>query len=110
MFLSLDSLARVRESAYKLVIDRLDRARFLIAIGTRTDYMMSRWVQYEWNSFEQEILNGCKLDGEIFPVLEGLTQSDLPYSLRHRQRFAFTENGLHALATFPIDGSRPHSA
>ena len=101
VFLSLDSLEQLGKSAYMEAIEAaLESANVLIAIGTRAEYLTSQWVKYEWHSFHQEIVEGRKVGGEIFSIIEGVTPQSLPLPLRQRQVFSFTEDGLHRLGGF----------
>jgi len=101
VFLSLDSLEQLGKSAYMEAIETaLQDAKVLIAVGASADNLNSRWVKFEWHSFHQEIIEGYKKDGEMFSVIEGITEKDLPLALRQRQAFRFSEDGLGALSRF----------
>jgi len=101
VFLSLDSLEQLGKSAYMEAIESaLQDASVLIAVGTSAENLNSRWVKYEWHAFHQEIIEGYKKGGEIFSVIDGITERDLPLALRQRQAFRFSEDGLAALSRF----------
>lgn len=101
VFMSLDSLEQLGKSAYMEAIESaLQRAEVLIAVGTSVDNLSSRWVKHEWHSFHQDIVEGYKSGGEIFTVIDGFSQRDLPPALRQRQVFPFTEDGLESVARF----------
>lgn len=101
VFLSLDSLESLGKSAYMEAIEgALQTATVLIAVGTSAENLNSRWVKYEWHTFHQEIIEGYKRDGEIFSVIDGISERDLPLALRQRQAFRFTEEGLATLSRF----------
>jgi len=101
VFISLDSLEQLGRSAYMDAIEiALQNAKVLIAVGTSVENLTSRWVKHEWHSFHQDIVEGFKPSGEIFTVIDGITQRDLPRALRQRQVFPFSEDGLEALSRF----------
>ncbi len=64
-------------------IDRaLDSARIIIVVGTQPEHIESRWVKYEWQSFQTDLLQGIK-KGYIYTYLEGMTLYQLPRGLRN---------------------------
>ena len=71
----------------KIINSALDTARVLIVTASSFKNITSKYVEYEWNSFLNEILSGRKKDGEIFVVLNGMTVDELPYPLRSTQHF-----------------------
>jgi TPR repeat protein len=92
VFFSNNTLAEKGVSEYKKAIDEaLADAQVLVLIGTNKDYITSEWVQYEWDTFMQEILSGRK-NGKIFTYLDCLSTSDLPISLRNKQSFSIRTN------------------
>lgn len=101
VFMSLDSLEQLGKSAYMEAIESaLQKAKVLIAVGTSVENLTSRWVKHEWHSFHQDIVEGFKAGGEIFTVVDGVGQRDLPLALRQRQVFPFSQDGLESLARF----------
>ena len=75
-------------SAYKKFIDAaLDSATMMIVVATSLDNMMSTWVEYEWNSFDNDILSGIKPNGQIVSVVYNIKPLDMPRSLRFREVF-----------------------
>ncbi len=101
VFFSLDSLERAGTSAYKKAIDNaLERSTILIAVGTTRENLTSSWVEYEWDSFLQDFIEGFKPRGEIFTVIENMSPSDLPRGLRQRQVFKNSDKELARMANF----------
>lgn len=101
VFMSLDSLEQLGKSAYMDAIESaLQKAKVLIAVGTSVENLSSRWVKHEWHSFHQDIIEGFKPGGELFTVVDGVGQRNLPLALRQRQVFPFSEEGLESLARF----------
>ncbi len=78
---------RCRPDYGDLIDEALESARILMLVGTSAEYIDSRWVRYEWNSFKNEINSGRK-DGYIIPVLEGVSVGELPFALRHGQVYS----------------------
>lgn len=65
----------------------LDEAWILIVVGTRSEYVNSKWVKSEWENFYCDINSGKKESGQILTVLKGMTPSELPIQLRNLQSF-----------------------
>ena len=87
-FFSNSSLSEKGESEFKQAIDNaLSEAKVLILVGTKKEFVTSKWVQYEWDTFQQEIMGERKQDGKIFTYLDGMSVSDLPIGLRQYQSF-----------------------
>lgn len=101
VFLSTISLESTGSSAYKRAIDEaLDRAAVLIAVGTSSDNLESRWVRYEWDSFFNDVLSGVKPDGRVFTYVENVDTRELPRALRQTQTFAHSPDSLRRLRNF----------
>jgi|GEM_PF-1607412 len=91
VFFSNEEVQRKSRPDYSRFIDEaLDSAKILILVGTCVEYIESRWVKYEWDSFKIEINSGRK-DGHIIPLLEGVEVGELPYALRHGQVYSSAE-------------------
>ena len=90
------SLEELGTSKFKEAIDAaLDAAKVLIVVATSAENVTSKWVEYEWNSFSQDILNSVKPDGRVFTYLSGVSPKELPIDLRQVQSF---EEGVEGLA------------
>jgi hypothetical protein len=93
-FFSNSTLSEQGASEYKNSIDAaLSEAKILILVGSNKEFITSRWVQYEWNTFMQEILSERKKNGKIFTYLDSIIPADLPIGLRSLQSFS-TEAGI----------------
>lgn len=85
VFFSNEEVQRKCRPDYGDLIDEaLESSKILLLVGTSVDYIESKWVKYEWNSFKNEINSGRK-DGYIIPILEGVSVGQLPFALRHGQ-------------------------
>ena len=100
VFCADESLKQIGSSQYKNDIDdALDSARILIVILTNAEYALSKWIQYEWDSFFNDILSGIKKDGKLFTLTKGVNTSLLPRTLRNVQNFK-VEDGSSLLLDF----------
>lgn len=71
----------------------LESARVLILVASSREHVESRWVEFEWDTFLNDVRSGRK-DGELFIFRCGnLRQQDLPVSLRRQQMFGEAEVG-----------------
>lgn len=112
-FYSNTRLFEFGEAAYKEAIENaLDQAKVLIVIATNVEYLQTRWVTYERESFHEDILSGRKKNAVIVPYLKNVVGNDVPRSLRSYETFqigstdiatvvAFVENCLNKSAPKP---------
>ncbi len=90
-FFSPISLPRLGASDFAETIHTaLEKARCMVVVASRADHLDSGWVQYEWNSFHNEILSGRKHTADLLTFLENVEAEDLPYALRQRQMVSFS--------------------
>ncbi len=100
-FFSEISLPATSSSEFKAQIDlALDSATDLIVVGTKTEYLESPWVKYEWDSFQQDIISGVKPNANIYCVIDNLKPENIPRGLRYKQRFLPTPEGFESLLAF----------
>lgn len=93
VFFSPSELEILGQSQYSKVIDEaLDASRFLIVVGCSKENINSQWVQYEWDSFLNDIRSGSKPNGEVYVVYSDMNVNDLPRALRQRQAFDNNDN------------------
>ena len=76
----------------------LDDAKLLIVVATKVEYVNSRWVEYEWKSYNSDILSNVKPDAQIITVTSGIETRLLPRVLRYAQNFHFSDSQM--LMTF----------
>lgn len=69
----------------------LKEAKILIAVGTSCENMESQYVQYEWSTFHNEILNGNKANCLMYTYLEGMDPRQTPLSLHRLDSFASSQ-------------------
>lgn len=105
-FFSDQSLLQKGESEYKQCIDKaLDEATHLILVTSSAENARSKWVQYEWNSFDGELLAGRKSGNIVVALCDGMNAAQLPYALRRRQAISLP-NQLEQLPNYV--GGAPH--
>lgn len=90
------------ESAYKEVIDdALDEVRLMVVIGSKKDYLTSKWCKYEWFTYQQNILSNI-VKGSIVTYLGEMALSDVPTGIRHFQSFKLNETPVETVGDFII--------
>ena len=67
------------------IYDALEDAQILVVVGTKPEYIRSKWVREEWSAFGAEINGGRKPNGDMYTYLESMTIDDLPTMLYKRQ-------------------------
>lgn len=100
-FFSNVRLLEFGEAAYKDAIEKaLDDSEVLIVIGTKLEYIESRWLKYEWNSFHEDILAKDKPNGCIVPFLGKIERAARPRALRNYQTFEIGVNEIDEIVDF----------
>lgn len=91
-FLASKELQIIGEGEYSRVIDAaIDASEHMIVVASCKEYIMSKWVQYEWSVFSND-KKGNLRNGNLLTILaSGLSIKDLPASLRHMQSFTYSE-------------------
>ncbi len=101
VFWSNVTLERMGVSLYSEAIDdALDRARVLVVVCTSSAYLKSKWVRYEWRTFQEDILSGLRSDCHVFVYLAGERIENLPRGLRHTQCVMHGPEGFEQLRRF----------
>lgn len=91
------------ESAYKEVIDdALDEVKLMIVIGSKSEYLTSKWCKYEWLTYQQNILSNI-VEGSIVTYLGDMELSDVPTGIRHYQSFKLNETSVEFVGNFIIN-------
>lgn len=94
-FCSGKTIRLLGESDYARAIDfALDESSILVIIATNKAHFNSEWVEYEWNSFNNEIRSGYKPHGQIFTFTHNLSPRDMPYALRSRQNVPYSSTSV----------------
>ena len=91
VFFSERSLEQEGTTDYKQAIEDAFRdAKILIVMASSLEYVHSRWVSYEWNSYHNAYLSEKRKSLDLFTVkIGGLNAKDLPSPLCDLQVFDF---------------------
>ena len=101
VFMSGQSIFKLGLSDYKKAIDAaLDSARILVVIGTREEYIRSGWVEYEFETFCEDILSKRKPFGSIVSYTRGISQDGLPRTLSRFQNCNIDDMSLERFSEF----------
>lgn len=88
-FLASKELRKMGDSEYRnAIMQALDSAYHLIIFASKPEYVESKWVFYEWDTFVNAKLNGRK-DGQIMTILKGFNISKLRLDLIKYESFAY---------------------
>ncbi len=97
-FLAEDSVQRRGETEYMKTIDAvLDQVDVLVVVASSEKNINSRWIEYEWQSFVNDILSNRKPKGRIFSYLVGMSVDQLPRPLRLHQSLVHGDGQLERL-------------
>ena len=110
VFFSRSSLEERGTSAWRRAIDdALEMCQVMVVVGTQREHLSERWVRYEWDTFQTEMVSGRKPDGQIFVYIDELSIGDLPLALRIAAMvFSHNESGaLDSLGRFVSNALRP---
>ena len=92
VFFSSETLLKGKSGDFSKEIDSaLDDARLLIVVSSNTEYITSRWVEYEWKTFNADILSNLKSRGEIITFTDDLDPRELPRVLRYVQNYNYSD-------------------
>ena len=92
VFFSSKTLLKGGSSDFSREIDNaLDSARLLIVVASKLSYINSRWVEYEWKTFNGDILSNVKTSAQIITYTKGLDSTQFPRILRYVQNFSYED-------------------
>lgn len=101
VFFSNIVLNELGAAAYKNAIeDALEQTRVLVSIATKKEYIESKWVSYERESFHNDILSGRNAKACIVPYLKNISGLDVPRSLRNYQTFQIDASPISDVIDF----------
>lgn len=89
VFLADIDLCDIGNAGYSQVIDKaLDASKHLIVVASSVAHIESKWVEYEWITFSNDIKSGYRKRGNLMTIItHSIELSSLPASLRHQQSF-----------------------
>lgn len=102
VFFSNISLLDFGESAYKDAIDdALDEVKLMVVVGSKADYLTSKWCKYEWQNYQQNILSNI-VSGTIITYLGNVDLVEVPIAIRHYQSFNISSDPIEKVGAFII--------
>lgn len=88
-FLASKELRKMGDSEYRnAIMQALESAYHLIIFASKPEYVESKWVFYEWDTFVNAKLNGRK-DGQIMTILKGVETNALRLDLIKYESFTY---------------------
>jgi hypothetical protein len=82
------------ESEYKeMIFEAMDRSRHMVVVCSTPDYLKTKWVRTEWDTFHNEIIDERK-SGNLLLVLTDDIAGDkgrLPLELRKQEIIKMSE-------------------
>ena len=100
-FFSDESIFTLGKSDYKKAIDSaLESSTLLVVIGTKESYLLSGWVEYEYETFCEDILSERKKSGSIISYTKNITPNSLPRTLSRFQNYFIDETSVDRITGF----------
>ncbi len=94
VFFSKETLPQLGEGEYRpAIFEALDRSKHMVVISSNPDYLKTKWVKKEWDTFDNEVTEGRK-DGVLLLLLSDDIASDkgkLPIELRAKEIIKMSE-------------------
>ncbi len=100
-FYSNVKLLELGEATYKKAIEKaLDQSKILVTILSCKEFAYSHWVEYERESFHEDILSGRNKNGVIVPYLGDIQGTDIPRSIRNYESFSIASHTVQDVCNF----------
>lgn len=100
-FFSDETIFELGASDYKKAIDKaLDDAHVLIVIATEMDYLYSGWIEYEYETFCEDILSGRNPGGIIVSYTDDISSKKMPRTLSRFQNYAMKKTPVEKLVEY----------
>ncbi|MBQ9145053.1 MAG: methyltransferase domain-containing protein [Clostridia bacterium] len=88
------------QASYKQHIDdALDEVAVMLVIGSKREFLHSKWCRYEWETYQQNILSNI-IEGDIITYLGDMDMSEVPTGLRHYQSFPISATQPQTVGEF----------
>ena len=102
VFFSNISLFEFGETTYKDAIDgALDTVELMVVLGSKAEYLNSKWCKYEWQNYQQNLLSGI-VEGTIVTYLGDIDLTQVPTAIRHYQSFNINKHSFDKIGDFII--------
>lgn len=101
VFYSEDSIFKIGISDYKKAIDTaLDNTSILVVIASDIDFLRSGWVEYEYETFYEDILSERNKNGMIISYTDNVNQNQLPRTLSRFQNYSQSKTNVDKFIDF----------
>jgi hypothetical protein len=67
---------------YRAIDRALESAQCLVAVGSSLEHLTARWPEYEYRTFNLEMLGPRKPNGKLLSLVVGIDPNNLPLPLR----------------------------
>jgi hypothetical protein len=96
-FCSTKSLPSLGESEYgRQIMQALEQASVLVVVATKSEFLDTEWVRFEWNSFRNEIWSKRKKGNPmVFTFTNNIAIAEMPYGLRDVTNIPFDRNAAY---------------
>jgi hypothetical protein len=106
VFLACRELDRLGKSEYSKAIDHaIESTTHMIVVATTIDHINSKFVEYEWRTFSDDLKSGYRTGNLINILSHDIELRKLPASLRHQQSFWLDTYKQHLLSYLKDDNS-----
>ena len=94
VFFAKQTLPQLGESEYRAAIfEALERSKHLVVVGSKPDYLKTKWVRKEWDTFDNEITDGRKTGALVLLLADDIVadKGKLPIELRAKEIVKMSE-------------------
>ena len=94
VFFAKQTLPQLGESEYRAAIfEALERSKHLVVVGSKPDYLKTKWVRKEWDTFDNEITDGRKNGALVLLLADDIVadKGQLPIELRAKEIVKMSE-------------------
>ncbi len=94
VFFAKETLPQLGDSEYRTAIfDAIERSKHMVVVSSQPDYLKTKWVKKEWDTFDNEVTDGRK-NGTLILVLADdivANKGNLPIELRAKEIVKMSE-------------------
>lgn len=104
VFFSDESLFELGRSDYKKAIDNaLNSAELMVVIATQKEYLHTGWVEYEYETFYEDILSNRKKNANIISYTKNINILELPRTLSRLQNYSIENVTITKIAEYIVN-------